>query len=245
MNLTKLLYLTFLVLILCGFVSGFVISQPDSSVRTQPGFSTTFQCHVRAEGHYSFFWIKVPLEGASVYIANVNSLRGDVEMFGQFKNNPRIKVILNETSFSLLFLSTEPADIAVYICGAQGYEQLCFGNGSKLIVEDTAAIEPTVPIENEEERNIKLSVFDYAVPILSVTNVASIFIIIALIYHVLKKKKSGVTRPDHGTGEYNTDEVSYAALTHSHNQNYTPMRRTKVDTVVVYGVVQHQEGVEL
>lgn len=71
-------------------------------------------------------------------MAHANSLRGDLEMFGQFKNNPRIKVILKKNNFSLSFLSTEPADVAMYICGAQGYEQLHFGNGSKLIFEDTA-----------------------------------------------------------------------------------------------------------
>lgn len=106
-------------------------------MKIRAGFSTTFQCHVKAEGYYSFFWIKVPLEGASLYIANVNSLRGDVEMFGQFNNNPRIKVTLKETNFSLLVLSTDPTDIATYICGALGYEKLYFGNGSKLIIEDT------------------------------------------------------------------------------------------------------------
>ncbi|XP_017326674.1 uncharacterized protein LOC108267189 isoform X2 [Ictalurus punctatus] len=199
MNMPKLLYLTILVLILCGFVSGFMISQPYSSVRVQPGFSTTFQCHVEAEGHYSFFWIKVPLKTALVYIATVNSLRSDVEMFGQFKNNPRINVILKKNNFTLSFLSMKSTDIATYICGAQGYEQLYFGNGSKLIVEDIAATEPTMPIENEEEINVQLSVFVYAVSILSATNVASIVIIIALIYHLLKKNKSGVTRPDSGT----------------------------------------------
>lgn len=119
-------------------MSGFVISQTYSAVRIQPGISTTLQCHIQAEGYYSFFWIKVPPEGASVYIANANPLRGDLEMFGQFKNNPRIEVSLKNTNFSLSFLSTEPTDIATYICGAQGYEQLYFGNGSKLIFENTA-----------------------------------------------------------------------------------------------------------
>lgn len=56
------------------------------------------------------------------------------EMFGQFKTNPRIEVVLKETNFSLLFLSME----ATYICGAHGYEELQFGNGSELIFEDTA-----------------------------------------------------------------------------------------------------------
>lgn len=115
-----------------------MILQPHSSVRIQAGFPTTFQCQVQAEGHFLFFWIKVPLKGASVYIANINSLRGDVETFGQFKSNPRIKIVLEKNNFSLLFFSTEPTDIATYICGAQGYEQLYFGNGSKLIFEDTA-----------------------------------------------------------------------------------------------------------
>lgn len=115
-----------------------MISQSHLSVRIQPGVSTTFQCLVKAEGQYLFFWIKVPLKGASVYIANINSLSGDVEMFGQFKNNPRINVILKKSNFSLAFFSTEPTDIATYLCGALGYEQLYFGNGSTLVFEDVA-----------------------------------------------------------------------------------------------------------
>lgn len=82
-----------------------MISQPHLSVRIQPGVSTTFQCLVKAGGQYLFFWIKVPLKGASLYIANINSLNGDVEMFGHVKNNPRINVILKKNK-------------TTYLCGA-------------------------------------------------------------------------------------------------------------------------------
>ncbi|XP_046706888.1 uncharacterized protein LOC124386893 isoform X2 [Silurus meridionalis] len=223
-------------------VGGYPISQPYSSVRIQAGFSTTIQCYVEAEGHFSFFWIQVPLEGVSVFIANVNSLRGNVQIFGQFKNNSRIRVVLKKRNFSLTFLSLEPSDTATYICGGHGYDQLYFGNGTKLFVEDVVATKPTTTSKDEDESHETPSVFNYAVPVLSATNMASICVIIALIYHLFKKNKSGAARPERGTGECNTDDVSYAALTFRQNLKYTVRRGTSMDTTVIYGDVQHHEG---
>lgn len=124
--------------ILGGFVSGYVISQQYPSVRIQLGSSTTFQCHFHTEGYCSIFWIKVPPIGAPIHIANVHLKTHHMKMFGEFKNNSRIMVLLNESNFSLSFLDTELADAATYICGMRCYDLLQFGNGSRLIVEDTA-----------------------------------------------------------------------------------------------------------
>ncbi|XP_027025271.1 uncharacterized protein LOC113657542 [Tachysurus fulvidraco] len=221
MHMTQLLYSTFLLLTLCGFVSGYAILQPHSSVRIQLGSATTLHCHFHSEGYCALLWLKVPLQGAPVHIANVHSQRCDMKMFGEFRNNSRVRVILNGRNFSLSFLRTEITDVAKYICGIQCYDHIQFGNGSKLIVEETAGIEPTLPAENEE--NIKRCIYYYAVPVLSATNVALIVITIALIYRLIKKKKSD-KKPIHGEDKRNTDDVIYSNLTFSSNLDYIPVR---------------------
>ncbi|XP_060729417.1 uncharacterized protein LOC132847935 [Tachysurus vachellii] len=223
--MTQLLYSTFLLLTLCGFVSGHVILQPRSSVRIQLGSATTMHCHFHSEGFCAVFWLKVPLQGAPVHIAYVHLQRGDMKMFGEFRNNSRITVILNGRNFSLSFSHTEITDVAKYICGIQCYDHIQFGNGSKLIVEETAEIEPTLPAENEE--NVKQCIFYYAVPVLSATNVALILITIALIYRLIKKKKSD-KKTIHGEDKRNTDDVIYSNLTFSSNLDYIPARTQRL-----------------
>ncbi|KAL6490435.1 hypothetical protein MHYP_G00007800 [Metynnis hypsauchen] len=83
--------------------------------------------------------------------------------------------------------------------------------------------------------------FEYLVPALATTNVASILSIILLI-HLLRKKRSSVTREVSSASDTKTDEVNYAALTFGNKQRRTVQKRTNVATTVVYGAVRHQEA---
>ncbi|XP_076829704.1 uncharacterized protein LOC143475683 isoform X2 [Brachyhypopomus gauderio] len=198
MNILGLLHLTSLVIAKCG--SAGVISQLESIVRVQSGFSTTLQCFVLPDGDFSVFWMKIPLNKAPVVIATAKAHKDAVDVY----------------EFGRYF----------------------FGNGSTLILEEE---EDDDDDDNDDDKEEKHSGLDQIlIPALAATNVASIFVISLLFYH-LKKTKSGLTgvtsSADH---DHNTDEVNYAALTFEHKRKQFVQKKVNVDPVI-YGVVQTQE----
>ncbi|XP_036451893.1 uncharacterized protein LOC118825415 [Colossoma macropomum] len=240
--MTGLLYLTFLVVVQSGHASGGFISQLDSTVKVQPGHSTSLKCHILLTGHFYLFWIKIPRNKAPVCVATAKSLKDDVAMGEQFENHSRIKGTWNQKTFNLSFSSVEQADVATYICGLFAYEKLFLGNGSKLMLEEhSEAVSPNTTTKDNEKIDGKRLWFQYLVPALATTNVASILFIILLI-HLLRKKRSGVTGEVSSASDNKTDEVNYAALTFGNKQRRTVQKRTNVATTVVYGAVRHQEA---
>ncbi|XP_037391224.1 uncharacterized protein LOC108436117 isoform X2 [Pygocentrus nattereri] len=223
-----LLYLPFLIMTYCGHAAGDI-----STVRVQPGVSTSLECHIQLEGSFNVFWIKFPLNKAPVCIATVKTFADDAAMCEQFENHSRIKVTWNKKNFNLTFSSVEQADVAIYFCGTYNYGQHFFGNGSELILEEHVDVSSNI--------NEKKQVFEYLVPALTVTNVASIFLI---IWFLLKKNRSGVTGESKDASD-KTDEVNYGALTFHDKKRRTVEKRTPrghhVDTTVIYGAVRHQE----
>ncbi|XP_076829703.1 uncharacterized protein LOC143475683 isoform X1 [Brachyhypopomus gauderio] len=236
MNILGLLHLTSLVIAKCG--SAGVISQLESIVRVQSGFSTTLQCFVLPDGDFSVFWMKIPLNKAPVVIATAKAHKDAVDVYEQFKNHSRITVTWNRVTFNLSFTSVEQTDTATYICGRYEFGRYFFGNGSTLILEEE---EDDDDDDNDDDKEEKHSGLDQIlIPALAATNVASIFVISLLFYH-LKKTKSGLTgvtsSADH---DHNTDEVNYAALTFEHKRKQFVQKKVNVDPVI-YGVVQTQE----
>uniref|UniRef100_A0A8B9HHX4 Immunoglobulin V-set domain-containing protein n=1 Tax=Astyanax mexicanus TaxID=7994 RepID=A0A8B9HHX4_ASTMX len=117
--MTGFFSLTVLVLTLCeytcGSASGSFISQLESTVRVQPGLSTSLECHVdQAAGSFTIFWIKIPLNKSAACVATAQTFV-DVEMCDEFKNHSRIKVSWNRKTFNLTFSSVEPTDVAIYM----------------------------------------------------------------------------------------------------------------------------------
>ncbi|XP_017567883.1 uncharacterized protein LOC108436116 isoform X2 [Pygocentrus nattereri] len=239
--MTGLFYLTFLVMVQCGHASGGLISQLDSTVKVQPGHSINLKCHILLTGHFYLFWIKIPLNEAPVCVATAKSLKNEAALGEQFEHHSRIKVTWNQKTFNLSFSSVEQADVATYVCGLFTYEKLFWGNGSKLMLEELSEVSPNTTAKDKEKIDGKRLQFEYLVPALATTNVASILFIILLI-HLLRKKRSSVTREVGSASDTKTDEVNYAALNFGNKERRTVQKRTKVATTVVYGAVRHQEA---
>ncbi|KAI4883814.1 hypothetical protein NFI96_033226 [Prochilodus magdalenae] len=178
----------------CGLAFGSFVSQPESTVQVQPGLPTSLGCHVYQIGRFSISWIKMTPNEAPVCVATAKSLVDDVSMCEQFENHSRIKVTWNQTIFTLSFSSVEQTDVGTYFCGMYSYKHVFFGNGSKLILEEhTDDVSPNKAVNSDkkkEEKDAKIQLFEYLVPVLAVTNVASILLVILLL-HLSKKKRSG------------------------------------------------------
>ncbi|KAL6490437.1 hypothetical protein MHYP_G00007820 [Metynnis hypsauchen] len=159
-------------------------------------------------------------------------------MCKQFENHSRIKVTWKQKTFNLSFSSVEHTDVATYFCGTFSYGHFFFGNGTKLIlVEHAGAVSPNMTIKDNEVTDGKMQVSEYLIPVLAATNVASILLFMWLI---LKKNRSGVTHEAKDEGD-KTNEVNYAALAFHNKQRRTILKKTNVDTTVVYGTVLQQE----
>ncbi|KAL7876186.1 hypothetical protein AOLI_G00111490 [Acnodon oligacanthus] len=101
------------------------------------------------------------------------------------------------------------------------------------------AISPNPAISDNEEKDGKIQVFQYLVPVLAAANVALISLTTWLCL-LLKKSRSGVRREAMDASD-KTDEVNYAALNFSNKQRRNVQRRTNTDPTVIYGAVRHQE----
>ncbi|KAL7876187.1 hypothetical protein AOLI_G00111500 [Acnodon oligacanthus] len=189
--MSGLLYLICLFVIQCGHATGRFVLQLESTVRVEPGHSTSLECQAQL---------------------------------------------------------VEQTDVATYFCGMYSYGHLFFGNGSKLILEEhvDATVSPNTTMKDNEENHGKVLRYEYLMPALAVTNVASISFIIWLCC-LLKKKQLGVkaevfsASDNVASGKVKTDEINYAALTFGNKQRRTVQRRTSADTMVIYEAVQHQE----
>uniref|UniRef100_A0A3B1IMQ0 Immunoglobulin domain-containing protein n=1 Tax=Astyanax mexicanus TaxID=7994 RepID=A0A3B1IMQ0_ASTMX len=194
----------------------FFVSQLESTVKVQPGLSTSLDCHAHLDGRIVLiFWLKIPLNKPPVCIASTQSLSDDVKMCKQFKNQSRVEATWNKKTFSLLFSSVEQTDIATYICGVHSYGYLLFGNGTKLILDEVA--------DGEGHCMFKTSVLSRYIRELMRLNDETMF----NLYLLFLKQ--------------NTDEINYAALKFGNKQRRTVQKRPDVTTKVIYGTVRHQE----
>uniref|UniRef100_A0A3B1IW58 Ig-like domain-containing protein n=1 Tax=Astyanax mexicanus TaxID=7994 RepID=A0A3B1IW58_ASTMX len=129
--------------------SGGFISQPQSTVKIQPGLSTSLECHIHPDGKmFTTFWIKIPLNKAPVCLATAKSYVDKAIMYEQYKNLSRINVARCRKSFHLSVSAVEQSDAANYVCGMLMNGQFVFGNGTKLILQEHVNGEYEIPAEH-------------------------------------------------------------------------------------------------
>uniref|UniRef100_A0A3B1KDJ9 Ig-like domain-containing protein n=1 Tax=Astyanax mexicanus TaxID=7994 RepID=A0A3B1KDJ9_ASTMX len=116
------------------------VLQPESTVRVKPGYPTSLKCHIRLDGQFCIFWIKIALNEAPVCVATAKAFVDTVDMCEEFKNHSRLKALWNQKTFSLSFSSVEQTDAATYFCVTSHFGQYFFGNGSKLLLEEHADV---------------------------------------------------------------------------------------------------------
>ncbi|XP_072542989.1 uncharacterized protein [Salminus brasiliensis] len=235
--MTGLFFLTFLVVTLCQHATGGFVSQLEPTVRAHPGLSTSLMCHTHLDGRiFLIFWIKISLDKTPVCVATSQTYSNDVKMCEEFENQSRVEVTWNQKTFNLSFSSVKQTDVATYVCGVHSYGYLFFGSGTKLILDEHVDVSPNTTIKD----NTKINGFPYVIQVLAATNVVSIILII-LLCHLLKKKRSGVMGEVSRASDNKTDEVHYAALNLDNKQRRTVQKKTIVNTAVIYGAVRHQE----
>uniref|UniRef100_A0A3B1K0S1 Immunoglobulin V-set domain-containing protein n=1 Tax=Astyanax mexicanus TaxID=7994 RepID=A0A3B1K0S1_ASTMX len=103
----------------------FVVLLWVSTVKIQPGLSTTPVC-----------------------IATAKSYGDNVDMGEEFDNHSRIKATWNKKSFNLLISAVEQTDVANYVCGILTLGQFVFGNGTKLILHEYVNGEYEIPADH-------------------------------------------------------------------------------------------------
>nr|XP_015195133.1 PREDICTED: uncharacterized protein LOC102698729 isoform X1 [Lepisosteus oculatus] len=110
-----------------------MVFQPHRTALVQLGDKVTMECYFNTGIVAQMFWFKKPIGESPICMATSTSNLKGIISYGEFKNNERVKVTKDKGRFTLIFISTESADMATYFCAAYHHNYMSFGNGTLLI----------------------------------------------------------------------------------------------------------------
>ncbi|XP_066561860.1 uncharacterized protein LOC136750725 [Amia ocellicauda] len=122
-------------------VNSTLLSQPHLSVSVRLGDPVTLEC-VATSDRGTRAWLKQSVGEAPSSI--VTSYYETDKFHGRFKNDDRLTVQKDKTSFNLTFSRTESSDAAAYFCGIIAYNSIDFGKGTFLVIIGSESVNRTV-----------------------------------------------------------------------------------------------------
>ncbi|XP_051514044.1 uncharacterized protein LOC127417816 [Myxocyprinus asiaticus] len=110
------------------------VFQPKVSVTAPVGGSVILECYATADPVITWVWLK-QIPGQKINPI-VSIFYKEIKLRGEFVNDSRLEVKVDQNISVLILTKVTSRDAAYYHCGMQLYDELYFGSGAYLTVND-------------------------------------------------------------------------------------------------------------